>query len=192
MIINYGVWPSVYTAAADAIQIHVEESEEEDDPSSSYTLAAPVKQGSRLSVTQTGILSNRRPIEFKNDFKPRIVSRQDGRSGVDLLVLAKREAAKRELYSRFYRGGVVNQEQEQEMKSIPDSDTIKVGAVGVTPACDRGEIDEQKEESIVLLQGVEEKRQLKEERRKRKKESKKRRAKEENGQDGAIKRQRGC
>ena len=103
---------SVYAVAANAIHIHVEDSEEESENkeivSSTRALATATKK--TLAMTQTGILSNRRPHGDRQGASTDLFRPSGGGGGVggDLLVLAKREAARRELYSRFHRGGVVH------------------------------------------------------------------------------------
>ena len=91
----------------------------------------------KLEVTQTGILSNRRPAAVSralsaDETTSRSGPRQSslGSSGVtsyDLLALARREAAKKELYSRFHRGAVLHHDeslvtcQEEHQETVPES-----------------------------------------------------------------------
>lgn len=133
------------------------------------TPAAPtsaVKQGNegtKLSVTQTGILSNRRPIDLTDTATG--VTHKSGRAGVDLLVLAKREGAKRLLYSRFHRGGVVNYEEETMSVSVPVTAQIPL------PVAARSEMADGKsslEETNGLNSREADKVRRKEEKRKRK------------------------
>lgn len=194
---GFQFWDHVYAAAADAIKIHVEDSEDEDEASRSQvlpTLTDPTQSGSnKLSLTQTGILSHRRPIEYGEESRP--IFSITRHSDTDLLTLAKREAAKRELYSRFCRGGIVHQEEEErprhpkQMKSATESDVEKPPA----PASNRSEADNEHEASARLEQGTNAKLLRKEEKKRRKekkKASKKRKLEEENGLGLPTKRHR--
>jgi hypothetical protein len=143
---------SVYAAAADAIKIHVEDSEgDEDDikrssPSGLGVTVVQENEGAKLCLTRTGIISNRRPTELQRISTGEVITHQSGRTGLDLLVLAKREAARRELYSRFYRGGVVHQERVdppnnnmgEVPKGIAETETDKKWQTGVDLPGDDG------------------------------------------------------
>ncbi|KAG8818501.1 hypothetical protein FRC17_010808, partial [Serendipita sp. 399] len=124
-----GFVSSVYGVAASAIQVVIhnddegdkekeEEIEDSEDSKNSMPIASSVNAGEgrgqrqlrgshTLEITQTGILSNRRPSQRSGDPSSggdRLVA---AASNGNLLALAKREAAKRELYSRFSRGEVI-------------------------------------------------------------------------------------
>lgn len=106
--------------AANAIQIKINDSDDED----SYSSSVPKRdEMQKLQVTQTGILSNRRPVAVPTgpvfaETPTAIVRDPSGSSGgaYDLLALAKREAAKKELYSRFHRGPVIHNDHEDAVK----------------------------------------------------------------------------
>lgn len=137
---GFQFWDHVYAAAAQAIEIKVhgddgdEESDQQcDDTASNSTGAGQAatdsqelgRHGKRdrqvLELTRTGILSNRRPGTSQR----RVVEDNlipdcgtssavtEGGSKGDLLAMAKREAARRELYRRFYRGEIISEQSEQ-------------------------------------------------------------------------------
>ncbi|KIM89136.1 hypothetical protein PILCRDRAFT_813044 [Piloderma croceum F 1598] len=92
-------WDHLFTAAASTIKIKVT-SDDEDSDNSQSSSAVTIKR------TTTGILSNRRPVSG--------TAANSGSSTPDsetprlsLIANAKREAAKRGLYSRFFRGPVL-------------------------------------------------------------------------------------
>jgi hypothetical protein len=55
---------------------------------------------------------------------------------LDLLVLAKREAARRELYSRFYRGDVVH--QKERVDPLDSTGKVPKGTVERDNKCQTG------------------------------------------------------
>lgn len=120
-------------------------------------------EGAKLSLTHTGIISNRRPTELQRVSIGEAITHQSGRMGLDLLVLAKREAARRELYSRFYRGGIVHQEERVD----------PLDSTGEVPkrVADRNEPDD-KWQTAVDLPRADGKESRREEKRKRKEERK--------------------
>jgi len=122
----------VFSAAAKSIQLKIHNSDSEDESNAndngSERDLAPV-----FSRTSTGILSNRRPINRTSvdtsgtstpvEAQPRYGS---------LLVSAKREAAKRNLYSMFFRGPILGPElgQEPEPPIIALTDRESDGTIG--------------------------------------------------------------
>ncbi len=129
----------MYAAAASAIEIKVHgddgddgDVERCDDTESQSTGAVqsaidsqgvvPGEKKDRqvLELTQTGILSNRRPTKNRvgqNDHisdssTPAMAGASPKRN---LLAMAKREAARRELYRRFYRGETICEQPEQDL-----------------------------------------------------------------------------
>ncbi|THV03815.1 hypothetical protein K435DRAFT_774688 [Dendrothele bispora CBS 962.96] len=105
-------WDHVFTSASKAITIKINDSDDDSD-NDSTTPSAP-----SLRRTGTGILSNRRPVDL-----PSTSSSTSGTSTPEpsssttgprltLLAQAKREGAKRQLYSKFYRALVLAPETE--------------------------------------------------------------------------------
>ncbi|KAF8627369.1 hypothetical protein AX17_006184 [Amanita inopinata Kibby_2008] len=106
-------WDHLFSSAAKSIQLKIQNSDSEDEASSPGEAAsAPV-----LTRTSTGILSNRRPVTgastATSDANPTYGPKYS------LLVTAKREAAKKNLYSRFFRGPVLGPGLETEGSKIP-------------------------------------------------------------------------
>ncbi|KAG8768936.1 hypothetical protein FRC16_006850, partial [Serendipita sp. 398] len=144
----------VFAVAANAIEVVVHKDDDHNDDhnddnnddskvTSSLVDEGGLKGSRSLELTQTGILSNRSPNPRSNDN-----NRDAGVNSVttmagskyrkgDLLSLAKREAAKRELYSRFCRGGVIFDDQPGPVIS----NSID-GAERLSPAGTDGEDDE--------------------------------------------------
>jgi hypothetical protein len=111
---------SVYTVASSTIQIQVHTSDDEEDSEEKNAKVNPEislskREDGLLQLTSTGILSNRRPTISQRTSSENLESitqaqtRNSSDSLVeskDLLTMAKREAAKCELYRRFARGGI--------------------------------------------------------------------------------------
>ncbi|KAJ6477324.1 hypothetical protein C8R47DRAFT_1178712 [Mycena vitilis] len=95
-------WDHLFSAASKAIQIKI--SNDDSDNSDSEPNATV-----SLKRTSTGILSNRRPVTgaMPADSGATTPDVDDGSPRLSLLATAKREAAKRVLYSRFFRGPVL-------------------------------------------------------------------------------------
>ncbi|KAI9465577.1 hypothetical protein BJY52DRAFT_1113439 [Lactarius psammicola] len=107
-------WDHLFTAAASAIQIECFSSDGEDGDASTRDLRSSTLD---LRQTTTGILSNLPPVVgtpiSSGDITP------DATSGsstprLSLMALAKREAARRGLYSRFFRGPVLGPDVQAE------------------------------------------------------------------------------
>ncbi|KAJ4482003.1 hypothetical protein J3R30DRAFT_3368459 [Lentinula aciculospora] len=104
-------WDHVFSVASQAITVRIDDSDASDsvlndslqdeiNPS-----VAPV-----LRRTTTGILSNLRPVNVTPTSTSGTSTPNLSSSGVprlSLVAIAKREAAKRNLYSRFYRGAIL-------------------------------------------------------------------------------------
>ncbi|KAH7870878.1 uncharacterized protein C8R40DRAFT_1072884 [Lentinula edodes] len=95
---------SLFSAASQAITVKIDDSDVSDSDEITPSVA-PV-----LRRTTTGILSNRRPVNVtpastSGTSTPDSTSSDTPR--LSLIAVAKREAAKRNLYSRFYRGAVL-------------------------------------------------------------------------------------
>ncbi|KAF8555703.1 hypothetical protein OG21DRAFT_1496065 [Imleria badia] len=98
-------WDHLFAAASKAITIKVSSDDEDtdsEDPSDTDPKSAPLRR------TTTGIISNRRPVSgtpvsTSGSATPSL----DADVRLSLLATAKREAAKRGLYARFFRGPVL-------------------------------------------------------------------------------------
>ncbi|KAJ3970697.1 hypothetical protein EV361DRAFT_950360 [Lentinula raphanica] len=102
-------WDHLFSAASQAIKVKIDDSDASDSDELQSN-AAPT-----LRRTTTGILSNRRPVDVTPSSTsgistPDCSSSQAPR--LSLIALAKREAAKRNLYSRFYRGAILISEED--------------------------------------------------------------------------------
>ncbi|KAL5501714.1 hypothetical protein ACEPAH_8974 [Sanghuangporus vaninii] len=106
-------WDHLYAIATKAIKIKIHKDEDESsDTDSSVTPALPT-----LSRTSTGILSNRRPVvgtpvSSSGTATPSAVDASSSASSrneyrINFIATAKRDAARRSLYSRFFRGPVL-------------------------------------------------------------------------------------
>ncbi|TFK74825.1 hypothetical protein BDN72DRAFT_955485 [Pluteus cervinus] len=106
-------WDHVFSAASKSIQIKVSDSDADEDEED--TTSPPQS----LALTTTGILSNRRPAMGTpaSSSTPSGTSTPNGGRDtpttasltpqLGLLTIAKRDAAKRGLYSRFFRGPIL-------------------------------------------------------------------------------------
>ncbi|TFK52597.1 hypothetical protein OE88DRAFT_1807481 [Heliocybe sulcata] len=103
-------WDHLYSAAAKAIKLKVADSDEEDSANTEQSIPATV------SRTRTGIPSNRRPVEgtpaTSGTATPVAGSSDSLGPKFSLLTLARKEAAKRGLYSMFFRGPVLGPDED--------------------------------------------------------------------------------
>ncbi|KAI0052699.1 hypothetical protein FA95DRAFT_1553357 [Auriscalpium vulgare] len=107
-------WDHLYSAAANAIRINVLSDEEDSDEDDSVTPTTELRR------TSTGILSTRRPVAgtpaTSGTTTPASAGSDASSSRLSLMSIAKREAAKRGLYSRFFRGPIIGPDDvETEM-----------------------------------------------------------------------------
>ncbi|KAF9543302.1 hypothetical protein CPC08DRAFT_649937, partial [Agrocybe pediades] len=94
-------WDHLFTAAAKSIKVHCSSDEEGESDGESSSNGVSIKR------TSTGIFSTRRPaVGVSADSGSSTPSEEgsDTISRLSLLAQAKRDAAKRGLYSRFFRG----------------------------------------------------------------------------------------
>jgi len=96
-------WDHLFCAAAKSIQVKLASDDEADDCAAGVVDAPPL-----LKRTATGILSNRRPVNEIVVASGSNTPDSDISSRYSLLTIAKREAAKRGLYARFFRGPVLD------------------------------------------------------------------------------------
>ncbi|KAG9026106.1 hypothetical protein FRB95_009383 [Tulasnella sp. JGI-2019a] len=142
--VSFAFWDHVYAASAQAITVKIY-SDLDTNEDSAVGKGEEGEFGPSpnplLSRTQTGILSNRppsigdpilTPTSSQGDYTPPIASPDNDEHGsnclrrpLSLLSLAKKEAAKRGLYARFFRGPIVGLTPDPEVieptLSIPDS-----------------------------------------------------------------------
>ncbi|KAF9067136.1 hypothetical protein BDP27DRAFT_1538097 [Rhodocollybia butyracea] len=121
-------WDHLFSAASQAITVKIDDSDASDSDESSSNVA-PV-----LRRTTTGILSNRRPVDVTPASTSGTSTPEPNMPRLGLVAIAKREAAKRNLYSRFYRGAVLAPESEQPKSkdtfdsNIPAPETLSAKA----------------------------------------------------------------
>ncbi|KAK7464660.1 hypothetical protein VKT23_003904 [Stygiomarasmius scandens] len=123
-------WDHLFTAASKAITLKIHDS---DDSDSDTTGPA----ASTLKRTSTGILSNRRPVDLPSTSTSGTCTPEPSSSTgprLSLLAHAKREAAKRHLYSKFYRGLVLapDTKSAQEPPNTPGTSIKTMAAVETT------------------------------------------------------------
>ncbi|KAF8501060.1 hypothetical protein F5888DRAFT_1632849 [Russula emetica] len=113
-------WDHLYTVAASAIQIECFSSDDDDDDPRSDTKNT-CSSTLELRQTSTGILSNRPPIVGTCASSGASTPTPDSNATpafsstprLSLLALAKRETARRGLYSRFFRGPILGPDDAQ-------------------------------------------------------------------------------
>ncbi|KAJ7784445.1 hypothetical protein B0H16DRAFT_1670795 [Mycena metata] len=99
-------WDHLFSAASKSIQIKISKDGEDTDDDSDAEPNVNVS----FKRTSTGILSNRRPVTGAtpaHDSGATTPDTDDTSPRLTLLATAKREAAKRNLYSRFFKGPVL-------------------------------------------------------------------------------------
>ncbi|KAF4577375.1 hypothetical protein EYR40_009264 [Pleurotus pulmonarius] len=127
-------WDHLFSAASTSIKIKIADSDEESDD------VIVEKETTVFKRTTTGILCNRRPLlgtpATSGSTTPSSSGESSAVSNVSLLTIAKREAAKKGLYSRFFRGPVLGPEDgltaEDEEVEV-EVDVEGGGSGGVTP-----------------------------------------------------------
>ncbi|KAL5524413.1 hypothetical protein ACEPAF_9553 [Sanghuangporus sanghuang] len=126
-------WDHLYSIATKAIKIKIHKDEDESsDTDSSATPALPT-----LSRTSTGILSNRRPVagtpvSSSGTATPSAVDASSSSSSrneyrINIIATTKRDAARRSLYSRFFRGPVLGPDYDvmEEDKGLSKTQDAK-------------------------------------------------------------------
>ncbi|EJD45661.1 hypothetical protein AURDEDRAFT_184598 [Auricularia subglabra TFB-10046 SS5] len=118
----YPFWDHVFAAAAKTITIKIAGSDDEQSSDDDASNSKRAGTGT-IARTKTGIISNRRPTSTcttPGDATPDLVSdattssSSSAGSQLSIMAQAKREAAKRALYARFYRGPVIKSEVDAE------------------------------------------------------------------------------
>ncbi|KIJ17752.1 hypothetical protein PAXINDRAFT_175542 [Paxillus involutus ATCC 200175] len=129
-------WDHLFTAASKAITIKVSSDDEDADEDPSKSTASL-----SLKRTTTGIISNRPPVSGTPATASGTATPDSDVSGagtltrLSLIATAKREAARRGLYSRFFRGPVLGPDDDPSVGTTPDS-TPESSSVS-TPAPER-------------------------------------------------------
>ncbi|KAJ6559078.1 hypothetical protein DFH09DRAFT_518284 [Mycena vulgaris] len=108
-------WDHLFSAASKSIQIKISSDDEDSDAEPNASVS--------LKRTSTGILSNRRPAigapaDNSGSTTPEVGDPTDATPRLSLLATAKREAAKRGLYSRFFRGPVLGPDSPLESEPV--------------------------------------------------------------------------
>ncbi|KAH7340663.1 hypothetical protein B0J17DRAFT_652357 [Rhizoctonia solani] len=114
---SFAFWDHLYDVAAKTIKLKLPEDESPTD--NDKEIQTPTTQ---LHRTRTGILSNRRPTALLTPSSSK--SPTPPPSSASIISLAKKEAARRTLYSRFLRGPVITQE------TLDSNSTILVKITG--------------------------------------------------------------
>ncbi|KAJ2919165.1 hypothetical protein MD484_g1244, partial [Candolleomyces efflorescens] len=192
-------WDHLFSAAASAIKVKLDDSDDEaqGDGGSSNTSDSE-KQQPILKRTATGIICNRRPTTGTPAHDSSGTSTPSTSSGsrYSLIVTAKREAARRGLYSRFFRGPVMGPDTSFE-KTIRESSPNPQYAVDDSVSTSVKDMLKQasslRAEVVAVDGGTEEDGEAERERkriRKQEKAEKKRRKEEKKGVDGERKKKK--
>ncbi|KAJ8595267.1 hypothetical protein M405DRAFT_381512 [Rhizopogon salebrosus TDB-379] len=161
-------WDHLYSAATKAITIKIVDDDDDDeeganDEDSSATL--------QLKRTATGIISNRRPVSG-TPASGTSTPDSDAYPHASVISIAKREAARKGLYSRFFRGPILAPDDPSNLPSPLASSLMH--SPDHTPERDSdalGTTESTKQTSSQLLETKEERRErkrLKRERREKK------------------------
>ncbi|KAJ3757738.1 hypothetical protein EV360DRAFT_95067 [Lentinula raphanica] len=113
-------WDHLFSAASQAIKVKIDDSDASDSDELQSN-AAPT-----LRRTATGILSNRRPVDVTPSSTSGITTPDRSSSEVprlSLIAIAKREAARRNLYSKFYRGAILISEEDEPRSTSSSGST---------------------------------------------------------------------
>ncbi|KAJ8080466.1 hypothetical protein PM082_017299 [Marasmius tenuissimus] len=126
-------WDHLFSAASKSIQVKISNDSDDSSTDTADDTSVPL-----LKRTTTGILSNRRPTSVTpattSGASTPATPQMDGPK-LSLIALAKREAAKRNLYSRFYRGPILGPDTSEERstsRSSTEPPTQKAEVVDTT------------------------------------------------------------
>ncbi|KAL9711005.1 hypothetical protein Ac2012v2_005545 [Leucoagaricus gongylophorus] len=125
-------WDHLFSVAAKTIQVKLPK--DDDDSSSDEPNSLPSPNTQLLDRTSTGILSNKAPkhgtlASASASASGSATPTMTPLSSLNLLTKAKREAAKRTLYSRFFRGPVLGLDSDLK---VPDTDLNLVAGLPST------------------------------------------------------------
>ncbi|KAG6837194.1 hypothetical protein H0H93_013421 [Arthromyces matolae] len=98
-------WDHLFSAASKSIKLNLDSDSESETENSSL---------SEMKRTKTGILSNRRPVAGVSAATSGSTTpdSSDGNTRLNLLSIAKRNAARTNLYAKFYRGPVLGPDDD--------------------------------------------------------------------------------
>ncbi|KAF7346466.1 hypothetical protein MSAN_01874600 [Mycena sanguinolenta] len=127
-------WDHLFSAASKSIQIKISGDSDDSDSEPSANVS--------LKRTTTGILSNRRPVtgalaDDSGATTPEVID--DTIPQLSLLATAKRAAAKRMLYSRFFRGPILGPDS-----AFPPEPAVVDVPVVAPPTDEKKELKEKK------------------------------------------------
>ncbi|KAB5589260.1 hypothetical protein CTheo_7297 [Ceratobasidium theobromae] len=125
---SFAFWDHLYDVAAKTIKLKIPG---DDSPADSD------QDGQNFAVlhrTKTGILSNRQPTTLPTPSSSKSSSPPPSSSPPSILSLAKKEAARRFLYSRFLRGPVIVREVLESVSDAPAGATAGDASLGVPAA----------------------------------------------------------
>ncbi|KAI0345975.1 hypothetical protein BDW22DRAFT_1353621 [Trametopsis cervina] len=149
-------WEHVYSAAASAIKVKLYESDSEDTDESTPAIT--------LQRTSTGIISNRRPVTgVPAAHSGTATPSSSGASGsstprMSIMAAAKQEAARRSLYSMFFRGPVLGTDPVEEIQTVESQDakTIRNSeVVAVVQTTESTIVKKEKRKTVEGLAGEE-------------------------------------
>ncbi|KAI5116484.1 hypothetical protein M0805_009053 [Coniferiporia weirii] len=123
-------WDHLFSVAAKTIQVKIHK--DGDDDSSNTDADTPSLPA--LTRTSTGLLSNKRPLTCTSVSLGETSSSADA-PRMSLLATAKRDAARKGLYARFFRGPVIGPDLDSDEKIASTSTTIsEVLVPSIAPA----------------------------------------------------------
>ncbi|PAV17031.1 ribosome biogenesis [Pyrrhoderma noxium] len=151
-------WDHVFNVAAKTIQVKIHKDEDDSsnsDPDIPDQLPALIR-------TSTGLISNKRPmfstsvsLSSSGSSTPSSSEASSSNSRMSIVAIAKRDAARRGLYSRFFRGPVLgpdtlNEEVETTVASSSGLMPSTINSSGSTsPLVMSGEMEKRKAELIL-------------------------------------------
>ncbi|KAG2338508.1 hypothetical protein BDR05DRAFT_969208 [Suillus weaverae] len=111
-------WDHLYSAATKAITIKIADDDDDDDDDDDQNEDSLGSTTLQLKRTATGIISNRRPL---SGTPASGISTPDSDSypRTSVMTIAKREAARKGLYSRFFRGPTLTPDDPSNLSSPP-------------------------------------------------------------------------
>ncbi|KAG2129149.1 hypothetical protein DEU56DRAFT_818059 [Suillus clintonianus] len=113
-------WDHLYSAATKAITIKIADGDDDDDADADDNEDSLGSTTLQLKRTATGIISNRRPLSgtpASGTSTPDL----DSHPRISIMTIAKREAARKGLYSRFFRGPTLAPDDPSNLTSSPPS-----------------------------------------------------------------------
>ncbi|KAI0269744.1 hypothetical protein BC834DRAFT_1025597 [Gloeopeniophorella convolvens] len=188
-------WDHVFEVAASAIQFEYFSSDDEDG--STAKIQSTRASTLELKQTSTGILSNRAPVigapASSGATTPSLDSGSDSLAPrLSLIALAKKEAARRSLYSGFFRGPVLGPDDVQsemvktEAFASPQASTDVTATPESTQSKKKRKLDSDVDASRTCETDREERKRQKRLRKEAEKVAKKARRRKEKGKDKQV------